>query len=253
MIGSGGGGGGRIALQAATSVSSSLAVSARAGAGSAGYAGCGGAAGGVFSRDTTGGVLVVSNEQVSSASGIVTPYPGDLSGYVLAGLDVKGGARLYADKSSSNNNLTSASIMVSSGSAITGDTIGMMTTNATIAGTVACTTLAKVRAMAGLQAIQMSVAGGGVVSCVGCEVDIKLVGSGSGESALLLVGEVKAQTVGLSADLVEVLGSQTAWTGAVTIEADEMVVGSRASVTVSAGASVLPGAAMRLELGRLEV
>ena len=91
------------------------------------------------------------------------------------------------------------------------------------------------------------------MSCVGCEVDIKLVGSGSGESALLLVGEVKAQTVGLSADLVEVLGSQTAWTGAVTIEADEMVVGSRASVTVSAGASVLPGAAMRLELGRLEV
>ena len=129
VSGSGAGGGGRIALQAATSVSSSLSVSARAGSGSAGYLGCGGAAGTALESDTAGRVLSVDNEGVASAGSILTPYPKDLSGYVLAGLDIKGSARVQADSASSNNNLTSSSILISQQSQITGNSFVVVTSN----------------------------------------------------------------------------------------------------------------------------
>jgi hypothetical protein len=154
---------------------------------------------------------------------------------------------LQSGISGSTVDLVSPIVVVGVQCQIAGGTLRLVTSNATVGGTVTGTTLVMMRAA------EVRVNYGGVVACVGCQVDIELAGSGSALSALRLAGEIKAQTVGLSADVVEVTGSQTAWTGAVTIKADQMVVGSGAAVTVSAGSSILPAAAMHLEVGVLAV
>ena len=257
--GSGAGAGGRISLVAATNVSSSLTVRSVGGVGSTGYTSCGGAAGAIYAQDGSrpGGHLVVDNEQVTtiSSSAIVTPYPSDVSGHVLDRLQLKGKARVNATAGWSNNNVSSTTINVGSGAEITGDTIHVTSTGSTtVAGTVSCTELLQVRSM-GSAGASMRVETGGVVSCVSCEVDVAL-GSRNG-SSVRLEGQINARTLTLTGELVEVLGSQTAWTGATSIEAERMIVGGSGRIYVTASSSTMSASAsqnaLSLDLGWLEV
>jgi hypothetical protein len=99
----------------------------------------------------------------------------------------------------------------------------------------------------------MRVETGGLVSCVSCEVDVAL-GSRNG-SSVRLEGQIKARTLTLTGELVEVLGSQTAWTGATSIEAERMVVGGSGLIHVTASSSIVSAGqtALSLDLGWLEV
>jgi len=257
--GSGAGAGGRISLVAATNVSSSLTVRSVGGAGSSVDTSCGGAAGAFYAQDSDrpGGHLVVDNEQVTtySSSAIVTPYPSDVSGHALDRLQLKGKARVNATAGWSNNDVSSTTINVGSGAQITGDSIHVTSTGSmTVAGIVSCTELLRVRSMGAARA-SMRVETGGLVSCVSCEVDVAL-GSRNG-SSVRLEGQIKARTLTLTGELVEVLGSQTAWTGTTSIEAERMIVGRSGVIEVTASSSTMSASAsqtaLSLDLGWLEV
>ena len=132
--GSGAGGGGRVSIRAAH-VSSQLALTSSGGATSDSYA-CAGAAGTVYVANGTSLLLIFDNSNENSDSSTSTPFPGDLNGVQLTLVNISRKASVDLRQAKSNNDVRSHGFDLDASSKVTGDSVVIDTSNASVRGSI---------------------------------------------------------------------------------------------------------------------
>ncbi len=132
--GSGAGGGGRVSIRAAH-VSSQLALTSSGGATSDSYA-CAGAAGTVYVATGTSFLLIFDNSNENSDSSTITPFPGDLNGVQLTLVNISRKASVDLRQAKSNNDVRSHGFDLDASSKVTGDSVVIDTSNASVRGSI---------------------------------------------------------------------------------------------------------------------
>ena len=100
---------------------------------------CGGAAGTVYVLNGTSSYLIFDNSEGTSASSTLTPFPPDLNGVLLSQLNISGKAYVDLRQSKQNNDVRASVLDLDQNSKITGDSVVIDTSNATIRGQILAT------------------------------------------------------------------------------------------------------------------
>ena len=103
---------------------------------------CGGAAGTVYILNGTSTNLIFDNSGGTSASSTLTPFPPDLNGVLLSQLNISGKAYVDLRQSKLNNDVRASVLDLDQNSKITGDSVVIDTSNATIRGQILATAAA---------------------------------------------------------------------------------------------------------------
>ena len=101
---------------------------------------CSGAAGTVYILNGTSSNLIFDNSDGTSASSTLTPFPPDLNGVLLSQLNISGKAYVDLRQSKQNNDVRASVLDLDQNSKVTGDSVVIDTSNATIRGQILATT-----------------------------------------------------------------------------------------------------------------
>lgn len=184
--GSGAGGGGRVSIRAAH-VSSQLALTSSGGATSDSYA-CAGAAGTVYVANGTSLLLIFDNSNENSDSSTSTPFPGDLNGVQLTLVNISRKASVDLRQAKSNNDVRSHGFDLDASSKVTGDSVVIDTSNASVRGSITgSTTVWLHNAQSGAGTVTAH--GGSTIGCSSCKLKMSLAGSD-----VILRGSISAGT-----------------------------------------------------------
>ena len=184
--GSGAGGGGRVSIRAAH-VSSQLALTSSGGATSDSYA-CAGAAGTVYVANGTSLLLIFDNSNENSDSSTSTPFPGDLNGVQLTLVNISRKASVDLRQAKSNNDVRSYGFDLDASSKVTGDSVVIDTSNASVRGSITgSTTVWLHNAQSGAGTVTAH--GGSTIGCSSCKLKMSLAGSD-----VILRGSISAGT-----------------------------------------------------------
>ena len=184
--GSGAGGGGRVSIRAAH-VSSQLALTSSGGATSDSYA-CAGAAGTVYVANGTSLLLIFDNSNENSDSSTSTPFPGDLNGVQLTLVNISRKASVDLRQAKSNNDVRSYGFDLDASSKVTGDSVVIDTSNASVRGSITgSTTVWLHNAQSGAGTVTAH--GGSTIGCSSCKLKMSLAGSD-----VILLGSISAGT-----------------------------------------------------------
>ena len=184
--GSGAGGGGRVSIRAAH-VSSQLALTSSGGATSDSYA-CAGAAGTVYVANGTSLLLIFDNSNENSDSSTITPFPGDLNGVQLTLVNISRKASVDLRQAKSNNDVRSHGFDLDASSKVTGDSVVIDTSNASVRGSITgSTTVWLHNAQSGAGTVTAH--GGSTIGCSSCKLKMSLAGSD-----VILRGSISAGT-----------------------------------------------------------
>ena len=184
--GSGAGGGGRVAIRAAH-VSSQLVLTSSGGATSDSYA-CAGAAGTVYVANGTSFLLIFDNSNENSDSSTSTPFPGDLNGVQLTLVNISRKASVDLRQAKSNNDVRSYGFDLDASSKVTGDSVVIDTSNASVRGSITgSTTVWLHNAQSGAGTVTAH--GGSTIGCSSCKLKMSLAGSD-----VILRGSISAGT-----------------------------------------------------------
>jgi len=184
--GSGAGGGGRVSIRAAH-VSSQLALTSSGGATSDSYA-CAGAAGTVYVANGTSLLLIFDNSNENSDSSTSTPFPGDLNGVQLTLVNISRKASVDLRQAKSKNDVRSHGFDLDASSKVTGDSVVIDTSNASVRGSITgSTTVWLHNAQSGAGTVTAH--GGSTIGCSSCKLKMSLAGSD-----VILRGSISAGT-----------------------------------------------------------
>ena len=173
--GSGAGGGGRVAVHAGF-VSSELTLKASGGSTSSSSYECAGAAGTLYVLNGTASSLTFDNGGGQKASSTCTPFPADLSGVQLSSLNISGKSCVELKQTSSNNDVRAYDLVLGPNSNITGDSIVIDTSNASVRGRITATSalwLDNNQSGAGV----VTAFSGSDMTCSSCPLKMTLAGS----------------------------------------------------------------------------
>ena len=90
----------------------------------------------MFVANGTSFVLILDNSNEKSASDTYTPFPGDLNGVQLTKLNVSGKAYVDLRQATSNNDVRSYGFDLDANSKVTGDSVVIDTSNASVRGSI---------------------------------------------------------------------------------------------------------------------
>ena len=105
------------------------------GGGGSGYT-CAGAAGTLYVANGTSFLLIFDNANENSASSTRTPFPGDLNGVQLTQLNISRKAYVDLRQTQSNNDVRSYGFDLDANSKVTGDSVVIDTSNASVRGSI---------------------------------------------------------------------------------------------------------------------
>ena len=217
-------------------------LSASGGATASGYT-CAGAAGSVHVMNGTSLVLILDNSNENSASGTCTPFPSDLSGVMLTQLNVTRKACVDLRQAQSNNDVRSRVLYLDASSKVTGDSVMIDTSNASVLGSITgTTTLWLHNAQSGAGAV--TAFAGSTMTCSSCTFKMSLAGSDVALQGSISVGSGEIKGIGRLSHS----GSLIASGSLLTIETDAAYVSGTVRCSGSACVSVVT-ANETLEMG----
>lgn len=217
-------------------------LSASGGATSSGYT-CAGAAGSVHIINGTSLVLILDNSNENSASGTCTPFPRDLSGVMLTQLNMTRKACVDLRQAQSNNDVRSHVLYLDASSKVTGDSVIIDMSNASVLGSITgTTTLWLHNAQSGAGAV--TAFAGSTMTCSSCTLKMSLAGSD-----VTLQGSISAATGELKGiGRLSHSGSLIASGSLLSIETDAAYIGGTVRCSGSACTSLV-AANETLEMG----
>ena len=147
---------------------------------------CGGAAGTVYVLNSTSSNLIFDNSDGTSASSTLTPFPPDLNGVLLSQLNISGKAYVDLRQSRQNNDVRASVLDLDQNSKVTGDSVVIDTSNATIRGQILATAVVWLHnAQSGPG--RVTAFSGSSITCTLCMLKMSLTGS-----AVVLQGSISA-------------------------------------------------------------
>jgi hypothetical protein len=151
------------------------ALTSSGGATSGSYS-CAGAAGTVFLANGTSFLLILDNANEKSASTTYTPFPGDLNGVQLTQLNISRKASVELRQAKSNNDVRAYGFDLDASSKVTGDSVVIDTSNASVRGSITgSTTVWLHNAQSGAGTV--TVHGGSAMACSSCKLKMSLTAS----------------------------------------------------------------------------
>jgi hypothetical protein len=163
------------------------ALTSSGGATSDSYA-CAGAAGTVYVANGTSLLLIFDNSNENSDSSTSTPFPGDLNGVQLTLVNISRKASVDLRQAKSNNDVRSYGFDLDASSKVTGDSVVIDTSNASVRGSITgSTTVWLHNAQSGAGTVTAH--GGSTIGCSSCKLKMSLAGSD-----VILRGSISAGT-----------------------------------------------------------
>ena len=142
---------------------------------SSGYS-CAGAAGTLYVLNGTASSLTFDNGGGSSASSTCTPFPTDLNGVQLSFLNISGRTCLDLRQAASYNDVRAYELDLDVNSKITGDSVVIDTSNASLRGSIAASSALWLHnAQSGAGAV--TAYSGSIITCSSCTMRMTLAGS----------------------------------------------------------------------------
>ena len=151
------------------------ALTSSGGATGSGYT-CAGAAGTLYVANGTSFLLIFDNANENSASSTRTPFPGDLNGVQLTQLNISRKAYVDLRQTQSNNDVRSYGFDLDANSKVTGDSVVIDTSNASVRGSITgSTTVWFHNAQSGVGTVTAH--SGSSIACSSCKLKMSLAGS----------------------------------------------------------------------------